>query len=274
MKRILVPADFSDASKSALKLATSLSEKSNARVYVLRVIKTHGGAYFDAEGEIVEDHAYDVQQYRDQKKRESAKLQEWTAAINPAAYTVVKYGGIADVILETIRKYKVSIVIMGNRFAGSEEGMFFGGLTSYLIRKSPAPILSLKSDLPGDGLTRIVFANEFDGKLSYYDALQDLQQFCGAAVDLLHVKTNMKQSDADVEANMDYFARINMIKEYRKHIHEFNEVESGILDWVSKNSCDLLAVKNVKRSGSPLFRPKLTKRILKNSHTSTMVYND
>ncbi len=274
MKRILVPTDGSEASRRALILATSISEKSNARVYVLHVIKTHGGAYFSKDGEIVEDHAHDVQKYRDQKAEESAKLKEWTSAINPDAHTVVKYGGIADVILETTRKYKVSLVIMGNKFSGTSEGMFFGDLASYLIRKSPVPILSFKSDLPENGLAHIVFANEFEGKLSYFDALQDLQMFCGAVIDFLYIKTNKNQDIAEIEANMDYFARINMIKNYRKHIHEFAQVESGILDWVSRNPCDLLAVKNVKRSGSPLFRPKLTRGILKNSNTSTMVYND
>ena len=274
MKRILVPADFSETSRSALKFATALSAKSNARVYVLRVIKTHGGAYFDADGEIVEDHASDVQQYRDLKEQESAKLKEWTSAINPDAYTVVKYGGIADVILDTIRKYKVSVVIMGNRFAGTGEGMFFGDLASYLIKKSQAPILSLKADLPDAEMKHIVFANEFEGKLSYYDVLQDLNSYCNAKIHFLHIKTDKHQSDADIEANMDYFARINMIKEYHKHIYVFHDVEAGILEWVSKNPCDLLAVKNVKRGGSPLFRPKLTRRVLKNSNTSTLVYND
>jgi hypothetical protein len=98
--------------------------------------------------------------------------------------------------------------------------------------------------------------------------------FCGAVIDFLHIKTDKNQDVAEIEANMDYFARINMIKNYRKHIHEYPDIESGIMDWVSRNPCDLLAVKNVKRSGSPLFRPKLTRRILKNSNTSTMVYND
>ncbi len=274
MKRILVPADCSETSERALKLATTLSQKSNARVYVLRVIKTHGGAYFDAEGDIIEDHAHDVQQYRDQKMRESRRLQEWTEAINPNAYTVVKYGGVADVILETIQKYKVSVVIMGSKFAGSREGMFFGDLASYLIRRSPAPILSLKSDLPQGKLTHIVFANQFDGRLSYYDALQDLHLYCGAVVNLLYIKTDTRQDDGEIEANMDYFARINMIKDYRNHIYEYDDVEAGILEWISKNPCDLLAVKNVKKTGSPLFRPKLTRHILKNSHTSTLVYND
>ena len=274
MKRILVPTDGSEASKRALILASSISQKSNARVYVLHVIKTHGGAYYSVDGEIVEDHAHDVQKYRDQKIHEEANLKSWTAEINPNAHTVVRYGGIADVILETIHKYKVGLVIMGNKFSGSSEGMFFGNLASHLIRKSPAPILSFKSDLPGDGLAHIVFANEFEGKLSYFDALQDLQLFCGSVIDFLHIKTNPGKDDSEIEANMDYFARINMISNYRKHIHEYREAEAGIVDWVSKNPCDLLAVKNVKRSGSPLFRPKLTRRILKNSNTSTMVYND
>lgn len=271
----MVPVKCDEASSRALKLATALSKASNARVYVLHVIKTHGGAYFDSEGNIVQDQASDVDKYVEQHARETEMLKEWTNAINPDAYQITKYGGVADVILDTMKKYKVSLVILGNKYADEHQSRFFGDLTTFLIKKATAPILSIKKDLTAESLKNIVFANEFDHKLSYYDALQDLQQFFKTKVNFLKIKTTGKVSDEEVYENMDYFARINMIHDYSKSLHESDNVEKGILDWISNNPCDLLAVKNITRTGgSPLFRKNLSQSFLRNMNVSTLIYND
>ncbi|MEQ8323167.1 MAG: universal stress protein [Vicingaceae bacterium] len=278
MKRILVPTNCDESSEWAFRLATELSRQNNARVYLLRVIKTHGGAYFNRDGEIVQDQAHDVNIYKKQKEEETVRLKVWAERINKDAVQVVLYGGIAETILKTIQKYKVGLVIMGNKFVDNEPHRFFGELTSFLVRKTTTPILSLKSNITAQGLDNIVFANEFDGKLSFYDALQDLQHYCNAKVDMLRINYPKHEIAEDkVLENMDYFARINTIKNYSKTIHPSNEKhhEPGILDYISNHSCDLLAVKNIKRSSSsPLFSSKLSKHYFTELHISTLIYND
>jgi len=276
VKRILVPTACDEPSARALRLATAISKKNNARVYVLRVVKTHGGAYFDNDGEIVQDGAHDIQKYVDQKTEETERLKKWTTAINPEAFQVIKYGGVANVILDTIKKYKVGLVIMGNEHVEEDKSIFFGDLTSHLIKKSTSPILSLKSEITTDNLNNIVFANEFDHKLSYYDALQDLHVLCNAKIDLLRINIPEGSSEEDVKENMDYFARSNMIKDFSKNVYNTGQKpEPGIVEWISNNPCDILAVKNItKRGGSPLFRKKLSNQFLKNTRVSTLIYND
>ncbi|HAW52068.1 MAG TPA: hypothetical protein DCX54_07040 [Flavobacteriales bacterium] len=275
MKRILVPTACDEPSARALRLATALSKKNNARVYVLRVVKTHGGAYFDNKGEIVQDGSHDIKQYIDQKEEETQRLETWTNAINPEAFKVVKYGGVANVILDTMKKYKVGLVIMGNDKVEEDKNIFFGDLTSYLIKKSTAPILSLKSDLMPENLNNIVFANEFDHQLSYYDALQDLHVLCSAKIDLLRINVPESSTEEEILENMDYFARSNMIKNFSKNVYKTqHKPEPGIVEWISNHPCDVLAVKNITRSGSPLFKKKLSNQFLKNARVSTLIYND
>lgn len=274
MKRILVPVSCDDPSEKALKLATIISKEMNSKIYVLRVIKTHGGAYFDKDGEIVQDLASDVQKYIDQKNIQTQRLKEWADNINPDAFQIVKYGGVADVILDTMKKYKVGLVVMGNRLEDDNEHGVFGHLTSYLIKKSTIPVFSVKKDLTAEGLSNIVFANEFDHKLSYYDALQDLHIIFKSKVHLLRI-TGKLNDRAVIEENMDYFARTNMIHDYTKNVYEADNVEAGILKWISEKSFDVLAVKNItKTGGSPLFRKNLSKNFLHNINLSTLIYND
>ena len=84
-----------------------------------------------------------------------------------------------------------------------------------------------------------------------------------------------KLSPEEVDENMEYFARVNMIKNFSKNTHTGQKHEPGILDWISKNPCDLLAVKNIKQRGfSPLFRSKLSKEYFSEMHVSTLIYND
>lgn len=259
-------------------MATTLAEKMHLKVYVLRVIKTHGGAYFDHEGEIVEDHAHDISKYKEIKEKESKKLQDWVNKINPNAYTVIKYGGVADTILDTINKYKVGLVILGNRFTENEGFRFFGDLTSHLIRKSKVPVLSLKKYPENGRLQHIVLANEFEGKISFYDALQDMYHHCNAVVDMLYISKSDKIEKERIYANMDNFAHLNTIKNYTKNIYRANDIEAGILEWIGEHPCDLLAMKNISygRKGLALFKAKakLSKRILNKANVSILIYND
>lgn len=276
MKRVLIPSNCDLESTYALKLAAELAQSNHARVYVLRVIKTHGGAYFDSRGDIVEDQATDVQKYRNQKAEETQKLHQWASAIDPGAVQLVRYGGIADTILDSIKELKISLVIMGNRFAETDENRFFGTLTDYLLKRSTAPILSLKTDVSKKHLSDMVFANEFNKVYNYFDALQDLAQHTTATVHLLRVmtpKTNL--SEEEVLNNMNRFAVENRLERYTCNLHDAEEVESGIMEWMSLHRHPLLAVKNITKVGrSPLFRPKLSKKFFTRSTVSTLIYNE
>lgn len=217
MKRILVPTNFDQESERALKLASELAVTNHARIYVLRVIKTHGGAYFDKQGDIVEDHAHDVQKYRDQKAIDSENLNSWVTSVYPEAVQLIQYGGIADTILSAIENLKIGLVIMGNRFADDDKHRFFGTLTDYLIKRSKAPILSLKSDITHASIKDIVFANEFNKPYQFFDALQDLQQLTASTVHLLRINTRKnKLSEDELHKNMDRFAADNRLETYTK----------------------------------------------------------
>ena len=276
MKRILVPSNCDLESERALRLAAELAVANHAHVYVLRVIKTHGGAYFDKQGDIVEDHAHDVQKYRDQKEQETKNLHKWVTAIYPEAVQLVQYGGIADTILDTIENLKIGLVIMGNRFTHDDEHRFFGTLTDYLIKRSKAPVLSLKSDIAHASIKDIVFANEFNKPNQFFDALQDLQQLTGATVHLLRINTKKHNlTQEKIHKNMDQFAANNRLGKYEKNIHDAEEIEAGIIEWVSKHPYPLLAVKNITRTRpSPLFRSKLSKKFFIRSSISTLIFND
>ncbi len=276
MKRILVPSNCDKESEIALKLAADLARANHAKIYVIRVIKTHGGAYFDRNGEIVEDHATDVQKYKTQKADETFNLQKWLEKLGVDAVQVVQYGGIADTILNAIEELKIDLVILGNRFSEDDENRFFGTLTDYLIKKSKAPILSVKSNILHAEVNDIVFANEFNKPRQYFDALQDLQQLTNSTVHLLRINTpKNKLGDEEIYKNMDTFASENRLEKYTKSIHQASNPESGIIEWVALNPYPLLAVKNITRSGpSPLFRPKLSKRFFVRSNISTLIYND
>jgi len=276
VKRILVPSNCDKESEIALKLAAGFARANHAKIYVIRVIKTHGGAYFDRHGEIVEDHATDVQKYKTQKADETLNLEKWIERLGIDAVQLVQYGGIADTILKAISELKIGLVIMGNRFSEDDENRYFGTLTDYLIKKSKAPILSVKSDIGHAEVNDIVFANEFNKPRQYFDALQDLQQLTNSTVHLLRINTpKIKLGEEEIYRNMEAFADENRLDKYTKNIHQSSDPETGIIEWVALHPYPILAVKNITRSGpSPLFRPKLSKRFFVRSNISTLIYND
>ena len=139
IKKILCPVDFFAGSDNAVAYATGLAAIHNAKVYLLHVVAPMiPGPY--ADGISTVDIAQSMEQAAiPQMTRLVAKVK----AKGIKAQGSVVQGQVKDVIERFIADLKPDLITMGTHNRSSIERWFMGSVTEWLIRQSPAPVLTV-----------------------------------------------------------------------------------------------------------------------------------
>jgi universal stress protein A len=147
IEKILVPVDFSKHSEAAMELARGLAQNFHAEICLLHV-------YSDA---ITWSPPYGPPMPVDHGLRiERAALEqfdEWREKTCPADLTVTSFirrGDPSTEIVELARESQADLIVMGTRGATGLRRVLMGSVAERTVRCAPCPVITTKSDLPGD----------------------------------------------------------------------------------------------------------------------------
>ncbi len=147
IKKILVPIDFSDYSKNALKYALEFSKSFNAKLYLVYVIEP---LVFPADFSMgqISLPAMDVET-TDRAKDELASLVKSEFGETNDVETIIKTGKPFVEINDTARDLDVDLIIIASHGHTGVEHLLFGGTAEKVVRKAPCPVLSLREPVKG-----------------------------------------------------------------------------------------------------------------------------
>jgi nucleotide-binding universal stress UspA family protein len=139
LKRILWPTDFSENAAAALPVVTSLSQKYQAEVHILYVLKDYpafGASYGYHDPD-------DYQKMKDwEKQTAESRLDEICEKfLNacPLFFRHISVGDPAKEILNLIEKEEIDMIVMASR--GSESHFDFGSVADRVIKCTSTPTL-------------------------------------------------------------------------------------------------------------------------------------
>ena len=143
VQEILVPVDFSDASKQALIVAGQWAQRFGARLHLIYVI----------EPPTVPQWGYVFLALREDKLRKEAEaqLKKLVQSVpNPAAVTTeVRSGyGAEYEICQLARKRKTNLIVMGSHGAGPIRRALMGSSAEHVVRHAPCPVLVIRERIP------------------------------------------------------------------------------------------------------------------------------
>lgn len=139
LKKILVPVDFSESSRLALKYAASLAAEYGSQIHCLHVIEEesfHPGNLSDP-----------LETSAKWEKRSTELLNEFVKN-GFGDFDVIRrvQGGM---VFETILKYctdqEINLIILGAHGQGSVVDSWLGGNSYQITRKAPCPVLTVKT---------------------------------------------------------------------------------------------------------------------------------
>ncbi len=154
IKTILVPTDFSAASKRALSYACNIADGFGATLHVLHVLQDP----FTADG-YMGLYLPNPEVYTAKAEQQArAELQSLLTDAQKEAYSaafVLKWGTPVHEILDYIRSHGgIDLVVLATSGHGAVARMMLGSVADKLVRQAPCPVLTVhehdRSDSAGE----------------------------------------------------------------------------------------------------------------------------
>ena len=201
LKNIMVPVDFSEASKKAVNYGLSLALEFEARLVLTHIVPYDALAYLTAKARLLELVPPDC---RDKIVFE----------------TIVKSGEVRQELLGIVEDKEIDLVVMGSRGRSYFERVLLGSVTERMLRKLHVPILTVSHLDPEKDLhkpepiplRRLLYATDLsDGSEAGLEFSIRLARAFDANLTVLHVIQPMDAAMRGMETGgfmPDYTAEI------------------------------------------------------------------
>lgn len=147
IKKILVPVDFSDYSKHALRYAIDFAKHFNAEIVLISVIEPMIYPADFSMGQVAIP-ATD-QNLHERIEKELEELEKQEIADKVKSKRIIKSGKPFYEINETAREENIDLIIIATHGHTGVEHLLFGSTAEKVVRKAPCPVLSLREPIKG-----------------------------------------------------------------------------------------------------------------------------
>jgi nucleotide-binding universal stress UspA family protein len=147
IKKILVPIDFSDYSKSSLKYATSFAKKFNSEITLIYVVEPVIYPPDFSMGQIAIPSVNAEWDLKAKEELEKLGKQEIPESIKVSI--LIKTGKPFLEIIDTAADENVDLIIIATHGHSGVEHILFGSTAEKVVRKAPCPVLTLREPIKG-----------------------------------------------------------------------------------------------------------------------------
>jgi nucleotide-binding universal stress UspA family protein len=159
MKKILVPIDFSPASKTASDYAASLAIQFNALVYLLHVyLEPVAGAEMPAAWTIA-----GTELSLQKRKKLNAEILYLQEKYGVEVDGDVILGFTSDTIIDAAKDLQADLIVVGMK---KDSNKTFGSTVTATMRKATAPVLVVPEGFVFKRIKNIAYATDFDMMIS------------------------------------------------------------------------------------------------------------
>ncbi len=143
LKKILVPIDFSDYSKNALKYAVPFAKQFGAEILLLYVVEptiypadfSFGQVSFPSmEAEMYKRGSEELKKLAEKEIKDTVKWQ-----------TRIETGKAFAEIIRIAEEENIDMIIIATHGHTGVEHIIFGSTAEKVVRKAPCPVLSLRA---------------------------------------------------------------------------------------------------------------------------------
>lgn len=271
MKTILVPVDFSPASRNALHFAAQLGQKVGAELVLFHAYMLPTPV---SEVPYMMVTADELQKENEQLIRQEAK--NVTTQYGARCQTLVRLGIASDEVKNYIRENPTDLIIMGMKGAGGIE-LIMGSTTTNVIRKVNVPVLVVPHDCSFSPLKSIAYAADLDHPVNHnlYQPLLQLAAAYQSDLHIVHVQTNHTAETAD-----KLMSRKEMQQAFTGYKFDFKTIENpsvthGVNEYLQKYPADLLVMMAHKHGFlEQLFTKNHTAAMAYATHTPLLILQD
>ena len=262
MKNILIPIDFSKASRDAAEYGVSLAKAFDAQVTCINVTPPPIIVEDSVLASVMVTQAEILENNKQMMQEEVERL----AKTYPSKIEgLVQEGYPADVIDEMAKVKHADLIVMGMKGKGRSSSVF-GSATTAVIRKSAFPVFVIPENADYKPIRNITFASDFDAaiEMDRYTLLLKLAEKFNSQINILNIQKKDSSLKPDrVIGKMTTSVAFSNLKHQFHTINETN-VEKGINKFIEKERTDILAM--------VAHRHNVFERMFGKVHTRAMSY--
>lgn len=147
LTKILVPIDFSNYSKNALRYAVSFAKHFNSKIYLIYVVEPVIYPSDFSMGQVT--FPVTDLELSDRAKEELNSLAKSEIVESIPFETIIKTGKPFVEINETANEIDADLIIIATHGHSGVEHILFGSTAEKVVRKAPCPVLTLREPVKG-----------------------------------------------------------------------------------------------------------------------------
>ena len=247
MRKIIIPTDFSDNARNAIKYALELFKYDKGEVYFLHAFEDE--IYKEAEDKQSDDLSDISETIR---KRTTQLLDQLIKEVNGiwpnprhSYHPVASQHNIVDAIDIITDTINADIIVMGTKGKSDSKSAFLGSNTLKVMRYVAAPVLAIPDGFEYIQPKQIVFATNYliPYKRRELKLLCDMAVPYRANIDMIYVAktpTLSLRQEVNRQFMEDELCKNNI---HFKHVNSTN-IYQGINDYCDKTEADMLVMVN------------------------------
>ncbi len=266
MKRILVPCDFSSASRQAYTFAIELAIATEGEIFVMHAI-TFPIIYETTFG--VQPYQLNEDEIRKMVDNAKDTFEKMKLAHPSPASVPVSFYTLHDYLLPAIRSItlqkEIDLIVMGTSGSSGLEEVLVGSNTEKVVRVASVPVIAIRQAPIFSSIRNIVFPNTMElNQTELIQRVKSLQKFFSAKLHLLMINTPTRfLRDNEADKAMNDFAKHYQLENFTINFRNNPHERDGILDFVSEARADMLAMGTHGRRGiAHLFFDSLTEAVV------------
>ncbi|WP_235296432.1 universal stress protein [Portibacter marinus] len=270
MKNILIPVDFSENSKDALKYCLDFIEndKSPVNLYLVNVIEPamdsieYPAIATTANQELAKVARKNLANFVSEHAKYNLQR------INLKIITAVLIGPVAPTICKEARVKEVGLIIMGTKGKGKTRiDKIFGTVSEEVIKHAAIPVLAIPAGCEFKSIDNIIYSSALDKSDAYQIwSLSKLIEPHTAIIQCVHVTSGKKdEKEADHILNFSRFieeTHPGLKTSFHSIIHE--NVEQSISEFAEQYDAEMIVMLQSNRT--------IWQRLFGTRHTQKMTY--
>lgn len=254
MKKILVPTDFSENAKHAVRIAAAIAAKNNAQMEIVHA--NTAVAYAPPLPEYYAPEQYNLADYNEVAADELYALKQEIANIKGVEKvgieTRIEEGFLYSAIRRVAEEDGADLIVMGTKGATGAVEFFVGSNTEKVIRTAPCPVLAVPIS-SGDFIPQVVVLATTlrPDQAQVFEVLAKWQEHYPFQVKVLYLNNPAGlDSDEDIQKAVETFAAKAWLKDATAYTtgNTFNE-EASILSFAHEHNADLIVMGTHQRQG-------------------------
>lgn len=262
IKNILVPIDFSECSKNALKIAISMAKAFDAKIHMVNAVHIHhphpdfvGGSLIDS---IMMDYESQVKESFDELESEIIELND----VPHEADRFISY--LTDAIYSETEQKDIDLIIMGTRAEHDKIEHLIGTRATDIIESSQVPVIVIPEMVKTFSPKKIGFASDLSEIKNYtrLKLISELATIFGAKVYVFSIVDDPAKLTTEDQKLLKEIAARFANNDCSARTVQADSITKGIVNFSKVHQLDMLAMIPRQRSFfEKLFKKSVTKNI-------------